>query len=213
MALAEEPLDRVRFGVERTREVDNDWASATIGVTHEDGDPARLAARINEDMTWALAIAKSGEKMEVRTGGYRTHPVSDPKRGRITRWRGGQDLVIESGDAAALSAMLGRLQERLQLRNIQQSVSETLRKQVEDELIAEVVEAYEARATRMAKLMGARGHQLIELNLDSPGAPPPVYLQTRGRAMAMEADMAPPPIEGGTSTLRMGASVLISLER
>ena len=213
MALAEEPLDRVRFGVEATREVDNDWSSATIGVTHEDADPAKLAARINDDMRWALAIAKAEKGVEVRTSGYRTHPINDPKRGRIARWRGGQDLVIESGDPAVLSKLLGRLQEKLQLRGIQQSVSPKLRKQVEDELMAEVVAAYDARADRLAKLMGAKRHQLIELHLDSPGAPPPVYLQARGRAMAMEADMAPPPIEGGTSTLRMGASVLIALER
>jgi predicted secreted protein len=195
------------------REVDNDWLSATIGVTHEDDDPARLAARINEDMTWALDLARAEKRVEVRTSGYRTHPVSDPKRGKLVRWRGGQDLVIEGTDAAALSALLGRLQERLQLRGIQQSVSRERREAVEEELIVEVLDAYRARADRIAKHMGAKGYQLIELNLDTPGAPPPVRLQAQGRAMSMSSEMAPPPLEGGTSTLRMGAGAVISLKR
>ncbi|MBW2267964.1 MAG: SIMPL domain-containing protein [Deltaproteobacteria bacterium] len=211
-AAADDPLDRVSFGVQRTREVDNDWVTATIGVTHEDADPAALAAQINEDMSWALGVAKTEARVSVRTGGYRTYPVSDPKRGTLRLWRGGQDLVLESGDALALSELLGKLQARLQLRGIQQSVSRELREAVEEELMAEVLVAYQARAERIAKHMGAKGQRLIELRLDTPGAPPPVRLQAR--AMAMESDrFAPPPIEGGTSTLRMGASATIALER
>ena len=209
---ADDPLDRVSFGIQRTREVDNDWVTATIGVTHEDADPAALAERVNEDMTWALGVARAEARVSVRTGGYRTTPVSDPKRGTLRTWRGGQDLVIESNDAQALSELLGALQARLQLRGIHQSVSRELRESVEEELLVEVLDAYRARAERIAQHMGAKGHRLIELRLDTPGAPPPVRFQAR--AMAMEsARFAPPPIEGGTSTLRMGASATIALKR
>ena len=211
-AVADDPLDRVSFGIQRTREVDNDWVTATIGVTHEDADPAVLAARVNEDMRWALGVAKNDSRVSARTGGYRTYPISDPKRGTLRRWRGGQDLVLESGDPQALSELLGSLQTRLQLRGIQQSVSRKLRESVEGELLAEVIDAYRARAERIAQHMGAKGHRLIELRLDTPGLPPPVHLQAR--AIAMESDrFAPPPIEAGTSTLRMGASATIALER
>jgi predicted secreted protein len=209
---ADDPLDRVSFGIQRTREVDNDWVTATIGVTLEDADPAALAARVNEDMSWALGVARSEARVSVRTGGYRTYPISDPKRGTLRRWRGGQDLVLESGDAQALSELLGSLQTRLQLRGIQQSVSRKLRESVEDELLAEVIDAYRVRAERIAQHMGAKGHRLIELRLDTPGVPSPVRLQ--GRAMALQSDAAAaPPIEAGTSTLRMGASATIALKR
>lgn len=213
-AAAEESFDRVSFGIERRREVENDWLSATIGVTREDRDPAALAAAVNEDMSWALEIAKAEARVEVKTSGYRTHPITDPKRGDIRLWRGGQDLVIESRDSQALGQLLGKLQARLQLRGMQQSVSRELRERVEEELLLELMDAYRARAERIAKHMGAKGHRLVELRLDGSGVPPPLPMHHM-RAVVAESMVAapPPPIESGTSTLRVGASATIKLER
>lgn len=212
-AAADETFDRVSFSIQRTREVDNDWLIATIGVTRENEDPAALAAAVNEDMHWALAIAKAEPRVEVRSGGYRTHPISDPKQRRIRTWRGGQDLVIESGDSEALSALLGKLQARLQLRGMQQGVSRALREKVEEELLVELLDAYAMRAERIAKHMGARGHKLVDLRFDGSGAPGPMPMHQL-RSFAGESLAAPPPpIEGGTSTLRAGASATIKLER
>ena len=55
------PRNQVSFGVEVTRDVENDWVIARLGVTAEDADPARLADRINQEMTWALGLARGRE--------------------------------------------------------------------------------------------------------------------------------------------------------
>ena len=42
-----DPMNRVSFQVESSRDVSNDWIQAVIGITDEDVDSARLADRIN----------------------------------------------------------------------------------------------------------------------------------------------------------------------
>jgi predicted secreted protein len=202
--------NRISFGVERTREVENDWVTAVIGATHEDEDPARLADRINTDVAWGLSLAKAVQGLRVRTGGYRTWPIDDPKRGGLRRWRGGQDLVIEGKDPRAVSELLGRLQERLQLQDLQFSVSPERRRAVEDELIGEALDAFRARAEQIRARMQASGYTLVHVSVDTGGGPHPMP----GRVAAMEMaarDVAPPPLEGGTSTLRVGANGTIEL--
>lgn len=203
-----ETYNRVSFGVESLREVENDWATAVIGVTHEDSDPARLAERINGDVQWGLGLAKAEAAVQVRTGGYRTHPVSDPNQSRLRRWRGGQDLVLESRDPKALSALLGRLQEKLQLQSLRFSVSPDRRRSVEDEIIDEALAAFRARAVRVRDKLGARSYELVEVRIDSGASgPPPMPMRTMAVAEARSA----PALEGGSSRITVQVHGTIEL--
>ena len=201
--------NRVSFSVESSRDVENDWAAAVIGVTHEDTDPARLADRINQDLNWGLGLAKAEKAVEVRTGGYRTYPISDPNQNKLRRWRGGQDLVIESGDTQALSELLGRLQEKLQLQNMRFSVSPEKRRSVEGELIDDALSAFRTRAERVRGKLGAKGYELVNVQVDTGGSfRPPMPM----RAMAMEADaIKAPALAGGTSTLTVNVRGTVEL--
>lgn len=200
--------NRVSFGVDASREVDNDQATAVIGVTHEDTEPARLADRINQDMQWGLGLAKGAQAVEVRTGGYRTRPVSDSQN-KLRRWRGGQELVLESRDPKALAELLGRLQERLQLQSMNFSVSPEKRRSVEGEIIEESLGAFRLRAERVRKKLGAKGYELVNVQIDTGGGrPPPMEM----RAMAVQSSaVTPPAMEGGTSTLNVRVHGTIEL--
>jgi predicted secreted protein len=58
--------------------------------------------------------------------------------------------------------------------------------------------------------MKASGYTLVHVSVDTFGGPQPMP----GRVAMMEMtarDVAPPPLEGGTSTLRVGASGTIEL--
>jgi len=208
---SEDARNRVSFRVERSREVENDWVTAVIGVTHEDTDPARLADRINVDMSWALKAAQAKQGIRVRSGGYRTFPVQDPKRAQLRRWRGSQDLIVEGADAKLVSDILGELQSRLQLRSIVFGVSPERLRAVETELVDEALDAFRARAEGVRTKLGARGYEIVHIQVETPGGPPvrPMRMQAMGMA---EARVAPPALEGGTSTLRVGANATIELE-
>ena len=84
----EQPRNHVSFSVERSREVENDWLTVVVGATHEDEDPGEVADRVNQDVNWGLGLVKGTRGVKVRTGGYTTRPISDPKRATLRRWRG-----------------------------------------------------------------------------------------------------------------------------
>jgi len=212
-AAEDRPERRVGFSVERSREVANDWVTAVLSVTHEDPSASEVAAAINRDMTWALGVAKAKSGVRVQSGGYSTQPWSDPKRGNLRHWRGVQQLVLESGDVGAVTALIGELQERLQLESLAFSVSPERRREVEGELVAEVIAAFQARAELVRKSFGAAGHRLVEVQIGTGGGMP-MPVQPTLRMLGAEAAAVPPPaVEGGTSRIDVSASGSIELER
>ena len=198
-------MNRVSFQVEVSREVANDQVVATLGVTEEGADAAELADRVNRTMAWALEQTRV-EAVRVASGSYQTHPVYE--KGVIRRWRASQDIVLESGDHARVVELIGVLQQRLLLRSLRFRVSPERRRAVEDELIDEALGAFQARAARVQKSLGRRGHAIVHLSLGTGGrAPPP------GPVMRMEAaQLAPPATAAGASTLSVSVSGSIELE-
>jgi predicted secreted protein len=195
---APDPMNRVSFQVESSRDVANDWIQAVVGLTDEDVDSARLADRINVTMTRAMAVAKAVPAVRVKSGGYATHPVHQD--GKLRRWRASQDLVLESADVDAVTELVGKLQSELQLRSIGFSISPERRRATEDELIAEALGAFKARAEIVRENLGASHYEIVQLSIGAQGGPPvrPVFAEAR----AMSASkVAPPALEGGTSRL------------
>ena len=69
--------NRASFQVEAAREIANDWATARLSVQIEGRQSAKVAAQVNAAMAAALDRAKRADGVEVRSGGYSTHPVYD----------------------------------------------------------------------------------------------------------------------------------------
>ena len=199
--------NQIHFQVERTRAVDNDRMHAVLSTTAEDDNAARLADQINRTMDWALKTAKTKTKIEVRTGGYRTHPIYD--KDKIRRWRATQELILEGSDFAELGGLIGQLQERLQVTSINFSVSAEKRRAVEDDLIAQSLEAFKLRAELVRKQLAAKGYRIVDVSINTGGGQPVPLM----RSLAMEsASVAPPALEAGTSTLTLIVGGTIELQ-
>jgi predicted secreted protein len=201
--------NRAAFSVSATAEVDNDTLVAVLAA-QRDGSSARpLAAEVNEMMAWALARAKQAPEVKVQTLDYQTLPVY--QKNVVTGWRVRQSLRLEGRDAAAVSELIGALQERLVLEHVAYEVSPEQRKAVEDRLIAEAIAHFEARARLVAEGLKRRSYRLVELNVDTGGGITP-FPRQRAMSMAMaEAAPAPPALEAGTQTVTVGVSGEIEL--
>jgi predicted secreted protein len=208
VALGEEPepMNRVAFQVESSREVENDRVTFVLGVTEEDEDPAKVADRINRAMSWALETARATPDIVVRSGGYRTFPVHH--EAKIRRWRGTQELVIEAPGVSQVSELIGELQTRLQVQSVGFTVSPERRREVEDALIREALAAFRSRAKLVRESLEASGFELVKISINTGGSPPIVPRQVRAMAAA---EVAPPALEAGTSTLVVRASGTIEL--
>lgn len=206
---APNPMNRVSFQVESSRDVTNDWIQAVVGITDEDADAARLAGRVNQTMSRAMVTAKAAPNVRVRSGGYTTQPVHE--NGRLRRWRATQELILESADVDAVTQLVGTLQADLQLRSVGFSISPQRRRATEDELIAEALKSFLARAELIRASLGAKHFEIVHVSIRGDRGSPirPVLMEARSMG-AM--DVAPPALEGGSSRLSVFVEGTIELE-
>jgi predicted secreted protein len=199
--------NQVRLQAEQSEAVSNDTMHVTLRTFAESRDPADLASTINRDMDWALQVAKGVKGVEVSTGGYQTYPVH--KDNVIKSWRGQQDLMLEGLDHEALGRLVGQLQEKLQVRSMQFSVSDERRRAVENRLIARTLDAFRERAGIVGGSLEAKGYRIVELNINTSRHQPPMPYQAR--MAAMEA-AAPVVTEAGDSDIRVSINGTVELQ-
>jgi len=179
------------------REVPNDQMTVILAVEHEGSDPAKIAEHINKDMAWALGIVKQHDFVEGKTRSYQTHPVYDKRV--ITGWRASQELELRSENIEGLSGIAGKLQEKLQIRQMTFSPTDATRKHYENALIEEALEAFRERVAIVKKHMDNRDHRIITLHIEGGYISPPVpYERAAMKTLAMEAA---PAVESGTSKI------------
>ena len=203
----EQRYNQVRLQAEQSEAVSNDTMHVTLRTFAESRDPADLAAAINRDMDWALQAARSVEGVDASTGGYQTYPVH--KDNVIKSWRGQQDLILEGRDHEAIGRLVGKLQDRLQVKTMQFTVSDERRRAVENRLIARALDAFRERAVIVGSNLEAKGYRIVELNINTSSQRPPVPYQAR--MAAMEA-AAPVVTEAGDSDIRVSINGTVELQ-
>lgn len=199
--------NRVRFQVDVSETVANDRMEAVLAAETETASADEAAATINEVMGWALDRARDAEGAKVSTGNYTITPVY--RKDRPQRWRGMQELRLEGGDFAALGALIGELQQRLQIKNTRFYIAESTRETVETRLIDQTIERFNRRAEQIRKQFAAETYLLVEASIRTSGGVRPDRVM---RVAAMAESMSPPALEGGEGEVVVAISGVIELE-
>jgi predicted secreted protein len=200
----------VEFQAEAQREVQNDMLNATVFNELNDTDPTVLANALNRSVNEALRIAKEFKGVRVRSGGNQTTPVYT-KGNVLQGWRGRAEIRIESRDFEAASTLIGKLQAGMKLGGMNFSVSLEARRQAENELIAEAIGAFKARAEIVRTALSGRGYKLQRMNVSHGfNAPQPRFAMARA-AVASAQEVAPPGLEGGVSLITVTANGAIEI--
>lgn len=200
--------NQVRFQATASETVANDRMQAVLVVQDEDTDAAQLADRINKTMAWALQQSKGQKGIEVRSGGYSTHPVYN--KNTLTGWRGSQELILEGEDFGLISKLIGTLQQRLQLTRVGFSVAPETRADVERRLIDQALDSFKQRAEQVRKNIGTSGYRIVELNINTEDMPVQPYPVMRAEVASMK-DVVAPSFEGGNSDVRVSVNGMIQL--
>lgn len=199
----EPEFDVVSFEAQASREVKNDQLVAVLAVERHGADPAALADEVNRRMAQALELARAVPAAKARSGNYQTFPRYDRNQ-RIEGWQVSQELRLESADFAAVTRLIGRLQENLVVRSMALRLSPEARRAAEDALIGEAIAAFRARAELVRAAMKAGSYRLRSLSLGTAGGLPP-------RPLEMRAMAAPVAVEPGVSQVSVTASGSIQL--
>lgn len=204
----EQRYDQIRFTVTVEAEIDNDLVRAVVYAQREGTDAAALAREVNAALAWGLDQAKAVPAVKAQTLGYQTSPIYTKQT--LTGWRVRQSVRLESEDAAALSNLIGALQQRLAVQSIDYDVSPKARKEAEDRLIVQAVDAFRQRADLVAKSWGQPEYRLVEMRVNTQGMGP-VPMARMAMAMEMQAP-EPPRIEAGTQTVRVAIEGAVELK-
>jgi predicted secreted protein len=208
---AETPrYNTVELQAEAQREVQNDLLSATLFVELNDVTPAALASAINKTVNEALRVARDYKTVRMRSGNNQTFPVY-AKANVLQGWRGRAEVRIESRDFEAAAALIGRLQANLQLGNLSFAVSPEARRSVENELIAEAIAAFKARADIVRIALAGSGYRLQRLQVASGHNTPQPRFAVAARMAAAPAEVTAPNLEAGVSLITVSAGGAIEV--
>ena len=196
----------VDLSAEASRPAANDQLRATVFAEASGATPGELSAQVNKLIGEALKTAKAYPAIKTQSGGTSTYPIY-AKGGKIEAWRMRSELALESGDSAALSELLGKLQTTLGVANLVLQPSAETRKKVESEAMVDAIAAFKGRAKTIADALGM-GYRIKQLAVSTSGrVVQPLY---RGAAKTMAMDAAPMPVEAGES--QVGATVAGQIE-
>lgn len=201
--------DRIHLSATANEEVDNDTLSAVLYHQLEGEKAEVLADKVNKTIGWGVKQAKAVSGIKVQTLDYQTNPIY--RKQRLTGWRVRQSIRLESLEWGKLSTLIGELQKRLSLQHIGYTVSTQRRKETEERLITQAIEAFSQRANLITNALGRSKYRLVEMRVGGGGLPP-IQRDARPRLMMMEAKVAAPTLEPGSRTISVNASGTIELQ-
>ncbi len=208
---AHNPYPTLSLNAAARSEVAQDEVRVTMAHELEAADAASVSAKLNEVLKTTLADAKSATDVQAHNGSYQVWPSTDEK-GKITGWRGRAEIVLQSKNFDAVSALTGKLGQRMSVTDINFSLSDEARQAEEARLLSQAAQAFQDRAKHAAQAFGFAGYSVRSLNLSGRGvANPPPPMAMRASAMAMKDEMVPVTLQGGRAEVTVSVSGTINL--
>ncbi len=198
----------IELASEASRPASNDLAQATVSAEASGATPGELSRQINHSIAEALKTAKGYPTITAKTSGTRTYPVY-AKNGKIESWRMRSDISLESGDTAALSELLGKLQTSLGVSSLSMLPAPETRRKAENEAMLDAITLFKARSKLLAEAMG-KSYSITQLTVSTGSHFVPPVMRA-ARAMSAEA-AAPMPLESGDSLITVSVSGKIAIE-
>lgn len=206
-----QPTRVISLQAEASREVANDQMQATLYAELNNSNPTSLAQDINKLINESMRQAAKYPQVQISTGAQNTYPVYDDKN-KLKGWRARAQIDLKSTDFKATSDLIAALQSNLQVQSVNFSVSDALRKKVENELLVEASKAFQQRASLLQQSWQANSYELMNLDLNTgSNVQPPIMYGMRAKA-SMASDMVESQnVEAGNTQIRVNANGSIQL--
>lgn len=189
-------------------EVPQDTVQVTMAYETEAADAATVSAALNKVLKATLDDARGKAGVTARNGGYQVYPSTDDK-GKISAWRGRAEVVLESRDFEATSALTGTLGERMAVTGISFSLSDQARQAEEAKLLVEAAAAFRERAKHAVQAFGFADYTVANLSLSGSGVvSQPRPMMMRASSMAKSAPVA---LEGGRAEVTVSVNGVVKL--
>lgn len=206
----QEPSGVLSLDAQASAEVPADVVQITLFYEQQAGDPATLTRTLNERTARALARTRSQQAVQVKTGAFNISPASD-RDGKISGWRGRSELILQSKDFEAASALAGSLGDSMQVASVDFSLSPEAQRTAQSALSTQAIEAFRARAQAASVALGYRDYTIREVNLGGNGLM--MHSKSAPRLYAAAANRDAVPIEAGTTTVAVSVNGSVQMTR
>ncbi|MCK9188690.1 SIMPL domain-containing protein [Acidithiobacillus sp.] len=197
LAVAKVPtpaLTSVHFQVVTHYRVPRTILHADLQAEASGRSPAKLAAMVNQDVSWAKARLQSVPGITWRSAGYQTQATGQAGAPWLVR----EDLAVQSPNPAALLPLLGTLQSRLHLVGMQYAARSVAVHKALRTAELRGLRRYREQARQNCTALGYHGalpgQVFINTNVVPLARPMP--------AMALAAKVVPGPVVGQGGTER-----------
>ncbi|OZI77588.1 SIMPL domain-containing protein [Bordetella genomosp. 12] len=195
-------------------EIKQDTVRISLSVEVEANDQVSAGKRLTAALDEVVKRARGAKNVEVRSGGYNVWPNTNAK-GKIVNWRGQGEVVLESKDFEAASALAAKLGDKTAISNIAFFLSREGREAEERKLLSQAAQAFKERALAAANAFGFAGYRLARLELGGGGgasAPMPRMMTAQMAKADTAAAPAPGvPLEAGevTVSVTVGGTIVL----
>lgn len=196
-------FNQVHVQAQVERDIPNNEMQTLLVSEHQGKNATAMSKQVNKDIQWAVGRIKRNSAIEVSTRAYQTYPIY--RESDVVGWRVSQEIQLKSQDMAAMSEMIGELQEKLQVRQMHFSANKESRDKIENELIEEAMEAFKRRASIIQKHMDEKDYRIVNIHINSNSQRPQLMHAQRGRMKTMEMASAPT-VEAGTSKITVNVT-------
>lgn len=197
-------------------EVAQDLLVASLRIQEEAKDAKTVQETINKSMKAAVGTIKQYANVKVQTGQYYVNPDyryikrdNQSDKRVVDKWRGSQTVTIKSKKAEEILEVTGKLQDMgFVMNSLNYQLSPEKYEDVRDDLMETTIKALVDRAERVAKALGKKKVDLVEINIDS-NRPVRPMMYARGApkmemmATSADAGMAAPVAQAGESNVSM----------
>lgn len=201
---------RMTLQATATAEVPLDTVRITLAAETEAADQAAASQQLAAVLSAAAKQAQGAAGITSHTGNYGIWPSRD-RAGKINGWHGRGEIVLQSRDFAAASALATRMSSEAAISNIVFVLSRQARQAQEHKLLGQVAQAFRARALAAARAFGFSGYRIEQLDLNGAGPVSPAPHPLPMMRMAAKADEVNAPLEGGNVVVSVSVSGTIVL--
>ncbi|MDX5445186.1 MAG: SIMPL domain-containing protein [Zoogloeaceae bacterium] len=198
----------IDLSAEAGSKAENDLGRAQLYFEASDKNAQALAGKVNRAIADALETAKPFTSVMTSTAGSTTYPIHDREGNRIEGWRMRSTIELESRDMAALSALIGQLQQTLLISSVNMQPAPETRAKATNVAAVDAIRAFEERAEVLANALGKR-YRIRHLSVQHAGSPP-AYPMMRASAMSLAKDESAP-LQGGQSEITVTVSGTVEL--
>ena len=194
-AEANTPVREVSLQAQTRVEVAQDWLQLRLGFNNSGEQAKDVQKEVNDALAAALKLSQRAAAkaqadtgplaMRVRTGGSQVHPRHD-RNGRIERWNGSAELVIEGLDLPAIQAVAANVNQFV-LRSSSMSVSAGLQAQTESALMLDAIAAFKDKAQAATQAFGYQSFEVAQVSV-SGNSPAQPMMRAAPMAMSMAMD-------------------------